>query len=107
MNRTIKDVTVKVYHYDDLENLKAHILPFVAAYIFAKHLKALQWGTPYQVICDAWTKDPALRCAATVWAWRRRPPCLSGFCRRSCRRRVCGMTGSPPWSTTTSCGRSA
>lgn len=32
MNRTIKDATVKVYHYDDLESLKAHVLAFVTAY---------------------------------------------------------------------------
>jgi transposase-like protein len=60
MNRTIKDATVKVYHYDDLESLKAHVLAFVTAYNFAKHLKALQWRTPYQVICEAWTKDPSI-----------------------------------------------
>ena len=56
MNRTIKDATVKTYHYDDLESLKAHVLVFVTAHNFAKHLKALRWRTPYQVICDAWTK---------------------------------------------------
>lgn len=60
MNRTIKDATVKIYHYDDLESLKAHVLTFVTAYNFAKHLKALRWKTPYQVICDAWTKDPSI-----------------------------------------------
>ncbi len=60
MNRTLKDATVKVYHYDDLERLKAHIMAFVAAYTFAKHLKALRWRTPYQVICDAWTKNPSI-----------------------------------------------
>jgi IS30 family transposase len=60
MNRTIKDATVKVYHYDDLESLKAHVLAFVTAYNFAKHLKALRWRTPYQLICEAWTKDPSI-----------------------------------------------
>lgn len=60
MNRTIKDATVKVFHYDDLESLKAHVLAFVTAYNFAKHLKALRWRTPYQAICDAWTKDPSI-----------------------------------------------
>jgi transposase-like protein len=60
MNRTIKDATVKVYHYQDLESLKAHVLAFVAAYNFAKHLKALRWRTPYQLICEAWTKDPSI-----------------------------------------------
>jgi len=29
MNRTIKDATVKTYHYDDLESLEAHLLAFV------------------------------------------------------------------------------
>ena len=60
MNRTIKDATVKTYHYDDLQSLKAHVLAFVTAYNFAKHLKALRWRTPYQVICEAWTKDPSI-----------------------------------------------
>jgi transposase InsO family protein len=59
MNRTIKDATVKAFHYDDLATLKAHILAFVTAYNFAKHLKALRWRTPFQAICDAWTNDPS------------------------------------------------
>ena len=60
MNRTIKDATVKVYHCDELESLKAHVLAFVTAYNVAKHLKALRWRTPYQVICEAWTKAPSI-----------------------------------------------
>lgn len=60
MNRTVKDATVKAFHYEDLESLKAHILAFVTAYNFAKHLKALRWRTPFQAICDAWTKDPSI-----------------------------------------------
>lgn len=59
MNRTIKDATTKVFHYPDLESLKAHVVAFVAAYNFAKHLKALRWRTPYEAICQAWTKDPS------------------------------------------------
>ena len=59
MNRTIKDATVKVFHYPSLVSLKAHILAFVAAYNFGKHLKALRWQTPFEAICHAWTKDPA------------------------------------------------
>ena len=59
MNRTVKDATIKVFHYPDLESLKAHILAFVTAYNFAKHLKRLQWRTPFQAICEAWAKDPA------------------------------------------------
>ena len=37
---------MKVFHYKDLERLKAHVLAFVTAYNFAKHLKALRWRTP-------------------------------------------------------------
>jgi hypothetical protein len=48
------------FNYDDLENLKAHVTAFVTAYNFAKHLKALKWRTPYEVICEAWTKDPSI-----------------------------------------------
>jgi transposase-like protein len=60
MNRTIKDATTKAFHYPNLEALKAHVLAFVTAYNFAKHLKALQWRTPFQAICDAWAKNPAI-----------------------------------------------
>jgi transposase InsO family protein len=59
MNRTIKDATVKVFHYETLASLSGHVLAFVTAYNFAKHLKALRWRTPFQAICDARTRDPA------------------------------------------------
>ena len=59
MNRTVKDATVRTFHYDDLESLKAHVLSFVTAYNFAKHLKALKWKTPFQSICDAWKSNPS------------------------------------------------
>ena len=59
MNRTVKEATVKAFHYPDFEALKAHVLAFVTAYNFAKHLKALRWRTPFQTICEAWTKEPA------------------------------------------------
>ena len=59
MNRTVKDATVKVFHDPDLESLTAHVLAFVTAYNFGKHLKRLRWRTPFQAICEAWAKDPA------------------------------------------------
>jgi transposase InsO family protein len=59
MNRTVKEATIKAFHYPGLEALKAHVLAFVTAYNFGKHLKALRWRTPFQAICDAWTKDPS------------------------------------------------
>ena len=60
MNRTVKDATIKAFHYPDLEALRAHVLAFVRAYNFAKHLKALRWRTPFQAVLDTWTKDPSV-----------------------------------------------
>jgi transposase InsO family protein len=60
MNRTVKEATIKAFHYPDLGALKAHVLAFVTAYNFAKHLKALRWPTPFQPVLDAWTKDPSI-----------------------------------------------
>ena len=60
MNRTVKEATIKAFHYPDLDALRAHVFAFVRAYNFAKHLKALRWRTPFQAVCDAWTKDPTI-----------------------------------------------
>lgn len=59
MNRTIKDATVKAFHYETFDTLKAYVLAFITAYNFAKHLRALRWRTPFEAICHAWTKDPS------------------------------------------------
>jgi len=60
MNRTVKDATIKTFHYPDLEALRAHVLAFVTAYNLAKHLKALRWRTPFQAVCDAWQANPSI-----------------------------------------------
>jgi transposase InsO family protein len=60
MNRTIKEATTKAFHYPDLKALHAHVLAFVTAYNFAKHLKALRWRTPFQAVCTAWQADPSI-----------------------------------------------
>jgi len=58
MNRTIKDATVKRYHYKSQEQLKEHLHNFMMAYNFAKRLKTLKGLTPYEYICKIWTKEP-------------------------------------------------
>jgi transposase InsO family protein len=58
MNRTIKEATVKRYHYDTHERLKSHLANFVDAYNFARRLKTLKGLTPYEFITKAWTKEP-------------------------------------------------
>lgn len=54
----IKDATTKTFHYEDVDALKAHVLSFVAAYNFAKHLKALRWRTPFETIVESCKRDP-------------------------------------------------
>jgi transposase InsO family protein len=58
MNRTIKDATVKRYHYDNHSQLKTHLADFINAYNFGKRLKTLKGLTPYEYICKVWTNEP-------------------------------------------------
>jgi transposase InsO family protein len=58
MNRTIKEATVKRFHYDSHRQLEAHLSDFMSAYNFARRLKTLKGLTPYEFICKTWTKDP-------------------------------------------------
>ena len=58
MNRTIKDATVKRYHYDSHDQLHTHLNDFLDAYNIARRLKTLNGLTPYEYICKIWTSDP-------------------------------------------------
>ncbi len=60
MNDTVKDARMKALQYPNLNSLKTHVVAFVRAYNFAKHLKALRWRTPVQAICDAWTRNSSI-----------------------------------------------
>jgi transposase InsO family protein len=42
MNRTIKDATVRCYHYESHDQLRRHLTDFVSAYNFGRRLKALK-----------------------------------------------------------------
>ena len=58
MNRTIKDATVKRFHYDDHAQLRQHLTDFIDAYNFERRLKTLKGLTPYEAICKQWTSEP-------------------------------------------------
>ena len=58
MNRTLKDATVRRYHYTSHDDLRRHVQLFLAAYNHARHLKALRGLTPYEFTCQAWTREP-------------------------------------------------
>ena len=58
MNRTIKDATVERYHYASHDQLREHLQLFVDAYNYARRLKTLRGLTPYEFICQTWTRPP-------------------------------------------------
>jgi transposase InsO family protein len=58
MNRTIKEATVRRFHYDTHEQLERHLNDFVSAYNFGRRLKTLKGLTPYEFICQCWTNEP-------------------------------------------------
>jgi transposase InsO family protein len=58
MNRTLQEATVKKYHDQTQQHLKAHLQVFLMAYNCAKRLKTLRGLTPYEYICQCWQKEP-------------------------------------------------
>jgi len=58
MNRTLKEATVRRYHYETHRQLKEHLDAFLNAYNFAKRLKTLQGLTPYDHVCKVWADEP-------------------------------------------------
>ena len=58
MNRTIKEATVKRYHYDSHDQLREHLQTFINAYNYAKRLKTLRGLTPFEHIIKCWTDEP-------------------------------------------------
>ena len=58
MNRTLKEATVKRYHYESRAQLETHLQLFVDAYNHARRLKTLRGLTPYEFVCSIWTEEP-------------------------------------------------
>lgn len=58
MNRTIKEATVKRYHYDTHRQLETHLQDFSAAYNYARRLKTLRGLTPDEFICKDGADQP-------------------------------------------------
>ena len=58
MNRTIKEATVKRYHYGSHDQIGQHLQTFLMAYNFARRLKTLKGLTPYEYICKIWATNP-------------------------------------------------
>jgi hypothetical protein len=58
MNRTIKDATVKRYHYDSRDQLERDLYDFVSAYNFDRRLKTLKGLTSCESICKRRALEP-------------------------------------------------
>ena len=48
-NRTLKEATVRRYHYDSHDQLRQHLGAFLDAYNFGKRLKTLKGLTPFEI----------------------------------------------------------
>ena len=58
MASTIKEATVKRYHYDSHRQLETHLHDFIDAYNYGRRLKTLKGLTPFEYICKIWTTEP-------------------------------------------------
>jgi transposase InsO family protein len=58
MNHTIKDATVKRFHYESHDQLWVHLELFLDAYNYARRLKTLRGLTPYEFVCQTCTTEP-------------------------------------------------
>ena len=60
MNRTIKEATIRRYHYQSADELNEHLQAFLLAYNHAKRLKTLRGLTPHEFVCTQWQKNPTI-----------------------------------------------
>ncbi len=58
MNRTLEDATVKRYHHESRDQLRAHLQLFVDAHNHARRLKTRRGLTPCAFLHQVWTKEP-------------------------------------------------
>ena len=61
MNRTLKDATVRRYHYDTHDQLRTHLADFLAAYNYARRLKTLRGLTPTSTSARSGQRAPTLQ----------------------------------------------
>lgn len=50
MIRTLKEATTRAFHYEHVNELRCHVADYLAAYNFAKQLRALKWQTPMETL---------------------------------------------------------
>ena len=56
-NRILKKATTKTYHYENVEELKHHLMAFLLYYNLKKPLKSLKYKSPYDILIEYYEKD--------------------------------------------------
>jgi transposase-like protein len=59
-NKTLKNHTTKIYHYDSPEQLKLHLMTFLLYYNLQKKLKSLKFISPYDKLIQCYNENPDL-----------------------------------------------
>ncbi|UWF59418.1 IS481 family transposase [Brucella sp. 2716] len=60
MARTIKEATIKSFHYASITDLRRHVRDWLMAYNYAKQLKALRFKTPFEAILHLSERKPEI-----------------------------------------------
>ena len=60
MNRTVKEATIRRHHYQNREQLNAHLQSFLRAYNGGKRLKKLRGKTPFEFVCAEYAQNPGI-----------------------------------------------
>ncbi len=59
MNRTIKEATIKIYFYENLNELRKHLELWLKYYNYEKQLKSLKFKSPYSKVLEEYDKNPS------------------------------------------------
>ena len=60
LNRTLKEATIRRYHYRNEAELNTHLQSFLRAYNGGKRLKKLRGKTPYEFVCAEYAQNPGI-----------------------------------------------
>jgi len=85
--------TVKRFHYDNHDQSRTHLADFMAAYNFARRLKALGGLTPYEYICNIWTSAPDRFILDPI----HQMPGLNSWKTSRCTGTLCAAVGFANW----------
>ncbi len=58
MNHIIKSATLKLFHYESIDEHSKHLAKFLNYYNFEKKLKRLKFTSPYDKILEKYQEKP-------------------------------------------------